>query len=180
MTEIQEQIDWIKKGNTGCVFATLFAKSPKSVGWNFIEYDNFPFPDSFLLSIIFPKHFTKNMVRIWAFNNGFFEESISGDNMGLRIKCKEGISWVQYFGVDSHVKTRQAPFPMLMYTQKLNKAYYVKVGFKGVLHLAHAFSDKVKESVYDLLWQRSYRQTKKLLGHSPSINEAAKTTWKKF
>lgn len=171
--------EWIAKGNTGCVFATLFAKSPETVGWKVIDYSEFPCKDALLISIVFPEYFTQSMVRIWAFKNGFYEEIVKDNNIGLRIKCKEGVSWVQYFGKDSHVKTRQAPQPMLMYTQKLGKGFYVKVGFKGILHLAHAFSDSVKENIYDLLWNRSYKQTKKLLGHSPTLKEAAKTTWLK-
>lgn len=68
---------------------------------------------------------------------------------------------------------------MLMYTNKLGKSHYIKVGWKGILHLAHAFYDKIDERVYDLLWNRSYEQTKKKLGKSPDITSAAKTTWLK-
>lgn len=68
---------------------------------------------------------------------------------------------------------------MLMYTNKLGPKHYVKVGFKGILHLAHAFSESVKENVYDLLWDRSYKQVCKIIGHKPTIREAAKTTWLK-
>lgn len=175
-----ENLEWIRKGNTGCVFATLFSKNPENVGWEFVKHEDYKYNNSLLISIVFPKYFTKSMVRIWALQNNFFEESTGANNIGLRIKCKEGVSWVQYFGKDSHVKTRQAPVPMLMFTNKLNRSYYAKVGFKGILHLAHAFSDKVKENIYDLLWQRSYKQTKKILGHSPTIKEAAKTTWERF
>lgn len=183
MNEV-DNIKWIAKGNTGCVFATLFAKNPESVGWITIPFwayhpDEFT-NDDLIVSITFPVRWNVKRVKDWALGNGFYTEDTSLCTEGLRIKCNEGVSWVQYFGPDSHVKTRQSPRPMLMYTRKLNKLYYAKVGFKGLLHLAHAFSESVKESVYDLLWNRSYNQTKKLLGHIPTINEAAKTTWKKY
>ena len=177
---MNEAIEWIKKGNTGCVFATLFAKNPESVGWKIINHSEFPCNDAMLVSIMFPENWSKEMVRSWALQNGFFEEIISSGLVGLRIKCLHGISWVQYFGKDSHVKTRQSPLPMLMYTQKMNKSYYIKVGFNGILHLAHAFSEKIGQSVYDLLWKQSFRQTKKILGFSPTKREAAKTTWERF
>lgn len=178
MTNLQ----WIAKGNTGCVFATLFAKNPASVNWIFISPREFRLrlfkEDACLISIVFnPDYWNKDLILKWAIENGFFEEKTSDNTTGLRYMCEQGKSWVQYFGKDSHVKTRQSPFPMLMFTRKLNKSHYIKVGFKGLLHLSHAWSDDIKENVYDLLWNQSYKQTKKLLGHTPTIKEAAKTTF---
>lgn len=177
-------LEWIAKGNTGCTFATLFAKNPEIVGWKFIspvEWVTKSFSENTLIvAIEFREDATKEQVRAWALSNGFYSENTSDRTEGLRIKCEQGISWVQYFGQDSHVSTRRTPFPMLMFTRKLNKSFYVKVGFNGLLHLAHAWYDKISDRVYDLLWKRSYEQTRKKLGHSPNIKEAAKTTWLKF
>lgn len=180
-------LEWISKGNTGCTFATLFSKNLAVVGWKTIRNSQFKqrgiLDDSLIICIEFPdwegEVWSKDMVRDWALRNGFYLEDTSDKTEGLRIKCDEGISWVQYFGPDSHVVTRQAPHPMLMYTNKLGLSHYVKVGFKGILHLAHAWYDKMDERVYDLLWERSFQQTKKKLGQSPDINSAAKTTWMK-
>jgi hypothetical protein len=178
--------EWIAKGHTGCTFATLFAKEPQSVGWGFFTPVDFLFgahKDFLMVSIEFvdaeADFWNKNNVKEWALLNGFYLEDTSEKTEGLRIKCEQGASWVQYFGPDSHVPTRRTPHPMLMFTQKLGLGYYAKVGFKGVLHLAHAWYDKISERVYDLLWERSYQQTKKKLGQSPDINSAAKTTWMK-
>lgn len=177
--------EWIAKGSTGCTFASLFAKSPEVVGWKFYPYllywdkiktDSI---DDLIISIEFFGGLTKEEVRKWALSHGFYEEDTSEGTVGLRIKCKEGVSWVQYFGPDSHVVTRRSPLPMLMYTNKLGVGYYAKVGFKGILHLAHAWYDKIGDRVYDLLWDRSYEQTKKKIGHAPTIIEAAKTTFLK-
>lgn len=178
-----KNLKWLQSGKTGCTFATLFAKSPESVGWEFFDYQEFMVKNLFqivtanIVCINFPSHFTKKDVENWAYKCGFYKEETSPTTYGLRIKCKEGISWVQYFGKDSHVKTRQSPEPMLMYCNKLNKNYYVKVGWKGILHLAHAYSEKYTKAVYDLLWERSFKQTEKLLGHKPTIIEASKTTF---
>lgn len=133
-----------------------------------------------IVSISFPFHWSKEQVRKWALEHGFYEEQTSEETIGLRIKVDEGISWVQYFGPDSHVKTRQAPHPMLLYCNRLGPSHYVKVGFNGILHLAHAWSSKLTKKTYDLLWNRSFEQTRKKLGKSPTIKEAAKTTWLKF
>lgn len=178
--------EWIMKGNTGCTFATLFSKNPSIVGWRFYDpiqwvYQHHYEELSLIVSIEFPNDgfWCKSTIKSWALSHGFYIEDTSETTEGLRIKCKNGVSWVQYFGPDSHVKTRQSPSPMLMYTNKLGKSYYVKVGFHGILHLAHAWYDKINEKVYDLLWSRSYEQTKKKLGKSPDIISAAKTTWLK-
>lgn len=178
-------LEWISKGNTGCTFATLFSKNPAVVGWKFYHYNTwmvrnlFQIENALIVAIEFPSNWTKEQVRIWALKLNFYEEDTSDKTIGLRIKCRQGVAWVQYFGPDSHVVTRQAPHPMLMYTNKLGLKHYVKVGFKGILHLAHAWYDKIDERIYDLLWERSYKQTKKKLGQSPDINSAAKTTWMK-
>jgi hypothetical protein len=178
-----ENLQWIAKGNTGCTFATLFAKNPKLVGWETItpyEWATKTYnKDAMILSIEFSAEANINQVKQWALSNGFFIENTSDNTEGLRIDCPEGVSWVQYFGLDSHVSTRRTPYPMLMFTRKLNASYYAKVGFKGVLHLAHAFTNTITEKAYDLLWNRSYSQTRKKLGFSPTINEASKTTWLK-
>lgn len=182
---MNKNLQWIAKGKTGCTFATLFAKEPASVGWEFVSCYLWKFRQEYtkqignLVSITFPPDWNKEQVRRWALKNGFYEEETSEKTLGLRLKVDEGVSWVQYFGPDSHVVTRRAPEPMLIYCNKLNKSYYVKVGFQGILHLAHAWYEKISERVYDLLWKRSFEQTSKKLGHEPTVVEAAKTTWLK-
>ena len=156
-------IEWVAKGNTGCAFATLFAKNPDAVGWKFYGHETwkvrnlFQIEDALIISITFPEDWTKEQVRLWALKLNFYLEDTSDNTEGLRIDCPEGKAWVQYFGPDSHVVTRQAPTPMLMYTNKLNTSYYVKVGFNGILHLAHAWYDKISDKIYDLLWDRSHK-----------------------
>ena len=110
--------------------------------------------------------------------NVMYEDITSKNTIGLRIKTEEGVSWVQYFGKDSHAKTRQTPNAELLFCVKLPKKRYFKVGFKGVLHLAHASIEYLKEECLDKLWQGSFDKTEKILGHKPTINDAAKTTWK--
>src|SRR5690606_18162313 len=101
----EEQLSWIRSGKIGCVFATVLSYQCDKIGWEFIINDNndkLTIPsDCQILSIIFP-HKTINEVKTWALNNGFYIESINDMYDGLRIKCGDNVSWVQYFGPDSH------------------------------------------------------------------------------
>jgi hypothetical protein len=177
--EIYEQtIKWIRSGKIGCTFATILAKNPEKIGWKFqinpskLEWDQ----ETYLLSIIFPEG-DIHLVRNWALDNGMYLENIDDLYQGLRLKIGDDISWVQYFGPDSHVLTRQSPYPMLNLCVKLPMVSYYKVGFKGVLHLAHASVGNFTKYISDKLWESSFRNTEKRLGHKPTIREAAKTTY---
>lgn len=175
---IKENIEWIKSGKIGCTFASYFARFPETIGWNFIINDGaFYVPDNtFLLSIVFPDS-NKQNVKEWALSNGFYLEQIESGLSGLRYKFKDGVSWVQYFGFDADVATRKCPHPMLTMTIKLPLKYYFKVGFKGILHIAHASVLHIKDSIANKLWETSHENTKRQLGHRPTIKEAAKTTF---
>lgn len=177
-------LEWIQKGNTGCTFATFFSKIPQKVGWSFYDYNTwkvrnlFQIEDANIISICFPKEWTKEDVRTWALSLNFYLDVHSNGVEGLRIKVEQGEAWVQYFGPDSHVKTRQAPEPMLIYCNKTNISYYWKVGFQGILHLAHTWAEgMLTKKKADKMWERAHIQTKKKIGHKLTIKEAAKTTW---
>ena len=178
MNAIDKTTKWIRSGKIGCTFATALAKNPEKIGWKFqinptkLEWDK----DTYLLSIIFPDG-DINSVKEWALNNGMYLENIEDLYQGLRLKIENDISWVQYFGPDSHVSTRQSPYPMLNLCVKLSKFSYYKVGFKGVLHLAHASVEHFKEKAQNILWATSHTMTASRLGHKPTIKEAAKTTY---
>lgn len=178
MNYIQENLDWFKSGKVGCTFASYFARIPDTIGWKFIiSPERLYVPeDCFLLSIIFPEG-NKELIKLWALGNGFFIEDIANGLHGLRYEFPEGISWVQYFGPDADVITRQCPYPMLTMTVKLSAKYYIKVGFKGILHIAHASIKGMSDFVCNRLWDTSLSNTEKQLGYKPTIREAAKTTY---
>lgn len=177
---ITKQVDWIKSGKIGCVFASALVKDHDSIVWNFIvSPDKLEVPKGcFIYSAIFPDGNVEK-VKQWALSNGMYFESISDLYNGLRVKQGNCVAWVQYFGPDSHVKTRQSPYPMLSFCVKLPSKYYAKVGFNGILHLAHASVDGLSKRVSDLLWDRSIVNTEIQLGHKPTMREAAKTTFEK-
>lgn len=190
---MQENIDWIASGKIGCVFASALVKQREKIGWIF---DAFELTDNFIPEIaaecwniwsgVFPGA-NKELVREWAYHNGFTSERLGynynqDDNRwylctGLRYRMKEGSAWVQYFGPDSHVKTRRAPHPMLSMTLKLPAHVYAQTMIKGVLHLAHASIEFIKAADAHTLWERSFEQTKKLLHHKPDKTQAAKVTF---
>jgi len=199
--EQMTNLEWIAAGNTGCTFATLFAKKPEQVGWQHLTHNQFEnwrvsYADALVMSIEFPSDWRAKDVRKWALEHEedkqpvFYEEEVNDECLGLRIRMynprgssdnKESApAWIQYFGPDSHAETRKTPTPMLMFTRKVNPAgFFKQVGWSGVLHLAHAFASHITDKMADTLWKRSYEQTKKKLGHSPTDHEAAKVTWLK-
>jgi len=175
-----ENLAFIRSGATGCVFASVLARQPENINWVRIENpQDASYPDSaMIVSFVFPNK-TRDEVIQWALQNGFYTEVVCKESgaTGLRHKTPNGISWVQYFGQDSHVKTRQAPHAELLFCVKRGLYTFHKVGFKGVLHLAHACISGLKAHLLDTMWERSFASTAQRLGHSPTILEAAKTTF---
>lgn len=172
-------LKYIIAGKTGCVFASMMAKNPKKIGWERIfNPDSIAIPEkAFIVSFIFENK-SKEEVINWALENGMYLDITSKESTGLRYKGDNGVSWVQYFGPESHVKTRQTPNSELLFCVKLPKTTYIKVGFKGVLHLAHASVEHIKTELLDNIWNACFKSTEKRLGYKPTVLEAAKTTFK--
>lgn len=164
--------------NIGCTFAAFFASRPGLCNWvTLVSPESFEIPkDASILSLQFPG-MSKHQVSLWALDNDFFVEPIGDGNIGLRKMIGKHVAWVQYFGPDSHVKTRQTPIPELMLCVKRPALSYVRVGFKGILHLAHASVKYISQTKAHKLWHTSHYQTEKSLGHKPTLKEAAKTTY---
>lgn len=183
MENLDENKIWASKGNIGCTFASLFAKAPHKIGWETIQITEVNQPlvipkSALILSIQFPKDWKIEDVRQWALINDFYQESVGEGLIGLRYKVNSLVAWVQYFGEDSHVKTRQSPIPELTLALRLPPKYYWKVGFNGILHVAHASIHGLKDKIVDKLWDTSHSNTTKRIGHKAGTNEAGKVTWK--
>lgn len=177
---IDYNLKYIRQGKTGCVFASIMARDPKKVGWvRIFEPEKLEIPkDAYIVSYIFKNKSLKE-TKQWALDQGMYLDITSKSTLGLRYKGENGVSWVQYFGKESHVKTRQTPYSELLMCIKLPKKQYFKVCFNGVLHLAHASVEHLKESILDKIWDSCFKRTKKILGYKPTVLEAAKTTFKK-
>lgn len=176
---MDKNLEYIRKGKTGCVFATILAKNPEKIGWvRIINPQLLYIPkNAYIVSYIFENR-TKDEVMNWALNQGMYLDITSKNSTGLRYKGENGVSWVQYFGKESHVKTRQTPHSELLFCIKLPTKTYYKVGFKGILHLAHASIEYLKENLLDSIWDSCFKATEKRLGYKPTVMEAAKTTYK--
>lgn len=181
---INEQVRWIKNGKMGCAYAALLVNQRNLIGWKFEvvnDINNFDFKiaqDTYLSSLIFPYENLES-VKNWALKNGFFIENIDELHEGLRIEIENKKAWVLYFGPDSHLKTRQSPFPMLMFTVKIPKIYHVKVLLKGILSVAHTSLEYISDKQNDKLWEQSHDMSKKILGFSPTRIDAFATFLKK-
>ena len=171
---------WISAGNTGCTFASVLSRTPEAIGWKReVSPDKLVInEDDFMISYIFPN---KNMVEVleWALLNGMYLVEIDEECLGLRLQVGESVSWVQFFGQESHAVTRRTPHNEITFSTKKSKSSYYKVGFKGVLHLAHACTSFIKKSIADIFWESSFVNTKNILGHTPTNKEAAKATFLK-
>lgn len=184
LSQLDDNKKWMQSGKIGCTFAAMFARNPDKINWYttqmnldmVLSLDNIP-KDTIILSLQFPNA-DIHSVKEWALKNNFYIENVANDFEGLRYKIDSNVAWVQYFGPDSHVKTRQAPIPELMFCLKLPPQYYFKVGFKGILHLAHASIQGITSKAADLLYNSSFANTEKRLGHKPTDEQAAKTTYK--
>jgi len=177
MKQLHKQLEWLRSGCMGCMFGTVMAKDPEKIGWHFqVNPKNILFADGCcILSCIFPESDARGVLA-WALDNGFFIEEL-GDYIGLRYRIGDNIAWVQYFGPDSHVATRQSPYPMLTFTVALPSEYYYKVGFTGILHLAHASVKAIGLKARNLLWDRSHKSSRKIIGHELGLAESAKVTF---
>lgn len=173
-------LDFIRNGKTGCLFASVLAKNPSKVGWRRVVNPTTIDikEDDYILSLIFPDG-DKESVLKWALDNGMYLEDTSDTTHGLRYKIGDNVAWVQYFGQDSHVPTRQSPQSELLLCVKVAKNFYNKVGFKGILHLAHGSVEYIRKSKLDRMWEQCYVATKKFVGHTLGIAEASKTTFLK-
>lgn len=174
-------LKFIQQGKTGCLFASVLAKNPEKVGWKrvFNPTSIDIQEDDYILSLVFP-HSTQEEVLDWAIKNGMYLEKTSNKTTGLRYKIGDNIAWVQYFGKESHVPTRQTPQSELLLCVKVAKNFYHKVGFNGILHLAHGSVEHIKKHKLDKMWNQCYVATRRLVGHVLGINEASKTTFYKM
>lgn len=175
---MDKNLKWMQKGNLGCVFGTYFSQNPEKYGWKrFIDPTELhDFQDYSSVSLVF-ENFDLKQTREWALNNGFYEEKINDECIGLRIKVRDKVAWVQYFGQESHVKTRQSPCSELIFKVGNPIDAFHRVKVDEVLHLAQMAINTSIKKFAESFWRKSFENTKKIIGHELGVKEAAKTTW---
>jgi len=175
---MDKNLKWMQKGNLGCVFATYFSQNHDKYGWKrFLNPTELPdFQDYSSVSLIF-EGFDLKQTRYWALQNGFYEEKINDECIGLRLKVGDKVAWVQYFGQESHVKTRQTPYSELIFKVGNPIDTFHKVKVEEILHLAQMAINTSIKKFAESFWKKSFENTRKIIGRELGVKEAAKTTW---
>lgn len=89
---MDKNLQFIRRGKTGCLFASILAKNPEKIGWKrILNPTTLEIPeDANIVSFIFEGK-DKEYVREWALTNGMYEDITSKNTIGLRIKTEEGV-----------------------------------------------------------------------------------------
>lgn len=197
----ERQMQFYRRTGAGCAFAAAAAKDPERYGWR--QYvlapdssqiqcaarDAVECPDVSTASFIFPSVDTLDgvvdLIKVLSATPPFFIESDKyfGDYRCISIRAKIGLalSWVSGFGpfADFPV-TRRSPFVEIAFRVKPRPPYkmLMKKSPDGIIHLADLdFLGDLSWAAFQTLWHASIRKTAEMLGHSPDLKSAAKTTF---
>ena len=196
----KEQISFFRTGKGGCIFASIAAKDPQKYGWyqKIVELDGYQIEklitqaiestEITTLSLIFPSVNTPNaLISLIEVTRGLSGILIDQDViyedfrcLGLRVKVNGNQSWVAGFGPFEFLpQTRQAPYTELAFRVKPrpNYGWNMKTPISGVVHIADLDMKGVKKQTFIKWWNASLENTKKVLGYSPDLKSAAKTTY---
>jgi len=196
----KEQTEFYRTKKAGCIFAAFVAKNPSKYGWhqeivdadtgqvNSIIEQAIDNQSISTLSLIFPS--IQNATDLVALidqvvksNLIFIEQDVLFEGyrcLGLRVQINESKSWVSGFGPFEFLpKTRQSPFTELTFRVKPRPDYkwFMKPPISGVIHLADMDMKGLQKRTFTKWWNASIKNTKKILGHSPNLKSAAKTTY---
>lgn len=201
MGVLETQLEFYKKRKAGCIFAAIVAKNPKKYSWYHCilnQVDNTEIDeviggaiadkDISTLSIIFPSvksevellHFISIFEKCKKVTIGQDIVENSSRCIGFRVSVNKDLSWVSGFGnFDFLPKTRQTPYTEIVFRVKPRPFYewYMKPPMIGVIHLADMDMLSASKRVFKKWWNASLVNTKKVLGHSPNLLSAAKTTF---
>lgn len=195
----QSQMTFFKLRKAGCIFAAYVAKNPKKYGWfqkivksNLCEIEDaisssISSKSITTISLIFPEinaiEDLIELVYLLEKSNLIFFTVLNYNNyrcIGIRIKVNELTSWVSGFGSFEFLpKTRQAPYTEITFRVKPRPKFdfVLKASPENVIHLADLDLLGKSERSFKGMWQASFNNTFKILGHSPDLMSAAKTTF---
>jgi len=201
MNEIlKKQLDFYRNRKAGCIFAAIVARNPKRYGWNHVilneanhnEIDNIISKSidssSSTLSLLFPNVISNNeflnfIQELSKSKYIILEQNIIYESMhclGFRVKINDTLSWISGFGNFSFLpKTRQTPYTEIVFRIKPRPFYewHMKAPIKNVIHLADMDMLGTSKRIFKKWWKDSLKNTRKVLGHSPNLLSAAKTTY---
>jgi len=196
---LEMQRSFFSRNRAGCAFAAYAAKRPSKYGWRSVvlvpTVDKIAHelagaiadPGVQALSLIFPDiQSTSDLIELvgTCLETGLFldeaTDTESARLVRLRAKVCSDLSWVTGFGPFEFLpKTRQAPFVELSIRVKPRPNYdwHFKPPVDGIIHLADLDMKGLSEKNLWKLWGASFETTKKILGHPPDEESAAKTTF---
>lgn len=198
---VERQLRFFSEGRSGCGFAAVAAKRPLRYGWrHHILKPSAPAiaaalvqaiesPATTMVSLLFPSVKTMDdllaLIDIVSNSPPFFVESdrLVNEHRCIAIRATVGnsASWVTGFGPFNELPaTRQAPCVELTLRTKARPNYklVMKESKEGTIHLADLdLLGDLSWAVFQALWHKTMRKTAALLGHSPDIRSAAKTTF---
>jgi hypothetical protein len=197
---IRTQLDFFRQNQAGCAFANYAAFEPIKYGWihKILKVDASGIDaeiekainqqDITTLSLIFPDvdsvESLLKLIRVMTnCNYILLEQNVIFDRyccLGFRVKVGQLLSWVSGFGAfDFFPKTRQTAYTEIIFRVKKrpNYARVMKKSPSSVIHLADMDMLGIADAIFKKMWYSSLARTAQLLGHTPDIRSAAKTTF---
>ncbi len=197
---IETQLEFFRKGGAGCLFAAYAAKDPERFGWKLTVSEVEKVQIGELIrsaialesvstqSIIFPsvlkwedlRHLLLTLKETPLVSLEQEEEFSGSICLGYRIAVGDLKSWVTGFGsFDFLPKTRQTVFTEITFRSKPRPPYewVMKEAPEGVIHLADMDMKGMSENQFKSFWFGSFAHVEEILGQSPDLRSAAKTTF---
>ena len=197
---IQAQLEFYRKGGSGCLFAAHAAVDPEKFGWRLAVSEVSQKQIETLIqlainneevstqSIIFPEACKWNKLKelllilgkihfIFLEQNEEYEGSVC---LGYRLRVGNRTSWILGFGgFDFLPQTRQSLFTEIVFRCKPKPEYrqVMKESDPDILHIAHMDMRDMRENKFKSLWYGSINHTEEILGRASDLRSKAKTTF---
>lgn len=195
----KDQRGFFRQGSAGCTFAAVAANNLEKYGWRQVVVeptvtsisaaiaDAVDDPATSLTSLIFPRVTSVGdlvaLISELDMTPGVSVERTLHESwvcVGVRVQFYGLKSWVSGFGPFSFLpKTRQSPHCDLTFRVKPRPKFerVMKPSPSGVVHLADLDMIDMSDTVFKRMWYGAFKSTKSVLGKSPDILSAAKTTF---
>jgi hypothetical protein len=197
---LEGNLQHYRQHHAGCSFAAFAAHKPEAHSWHLEVLHDLESLDEVVsrlrqngniatVSLLFPsvnrQEHLEQLIESLSRSDDFFRESLGlhkyYDIVGLRFRVDpKTVSWVTGLGpFDWMPATRQSPTTEIAFRIRGRPGYpwTFKEPPLGVVHLADMEFPGIDETRMRHLWDSSFDRTRRVLGHSPDMLSAAKTTF---